>query len=237
MSSNIIPFNYSGTQVRVVEMDGEPWFVASDVAKVLGYARPENAVASHCKNRRRIDLGYSSKQGGTPYVTMIPERDVYRLIMRSKLPEAERFEEWVVGEVLPQVRKTGSYTTQVPQTYAEALQLAANQARELEETRPKARSYDAIADTEGTFALSDIGKKLGWGPNKFIEQLRADGVLFYRRQGSKHVNIPYQEHIDAGRFTVRTIQIDPLRQQTRVTGKGELWLAQHYTLGHSEGVG
>jgi prophage antirepressor-like protein len=225
--SNVIPFDYSGAQVRVVERDGEPWFVASDVARILGYERPNDAVRQHCKAANTTEI-HRSNQRGNPSMTIIPERDVYRLVMRSKLPAAQQFEEWVVGEVLPSIRKTGTYTAQVPKTYAEALQLAADQARELEETRPKAQSYDAIADAGGTFALSDIAKKLSWGPQKFTEQLRADGILFYRNQGGKSVNIPYQQHIDAGRFTVRTIQLDPLRQQTRVTGRGELWLAKRY---------
>lgn len=106
---HMIPFAYDGGAVRVIDRAGEPWFVAKDVATVLGYARPENAVSAHCKAAERVDLGYSPKQGGTPLVTIIPERDVYRLFMRSKLPAAERFEEWVVGEVLPAIRRTGSY--------------------------------------------------------------------------------------------------------------------------------
>jgi len=67
-------------------IDGEPWFVAKDVATVLGYVKPENAISAHCKAART-----TPKQGGGVY-SIIPERDVYRLIMRSKLPAAERFE-------------------------------------------------------------------------------------------------------------------------------------------------
>jgi prophage antirepressor-like protein len=232
MSRNIIPFDYSGTQVRVVERDGEPWLLARDVCDILGLGNVTEALRELDDDELTSEILNSGSQRRE--MKLVSEPGFYKMVGRSRKPEARQFDRWVRHNVLPQIRKTGSYTAQVPQTYAEALQLAANQARELEETRPKARSYDAIADTEGTFALSDIGKKLGWGPNKFIEQLRADGVLFYRRQGSKHVNIPYQEHIDAGRFTVRTIQLDPLRQQTRVTGRGELWLAKQYTLGHVE---
>ncbi|MBK5912331.1 hypothetical protein CCR85_12625 [Rhodothalassium salexigens] len=92
--------------VRVLEIDGEPWFVARDVAERLGYRLAKDAVAAHCKGavKRRL-----LTPGGPQAMAIIPERDVYRLVMRSRLPEAEAFEEWVVGEVLPAIRKTGRY--------------------------------------------------------------------------------------------------------------------------------
>ncbi|MDH0745759.1 BRO family protein [Pseudomonas sp. GD03842] len=92
---------------------GDPWFVANDIAVALGYVKPENAVARHCKAATT-----TPKQGGG-FMTIIPERDVYRLVMKSNLPAAERFEEWVVAEVLPSIRKTGSY--QRPMTPGEQL--------------------------------------------------------------------------------------------------------------------
>ncbi len=91
---------------RTVMKDGEPWFVGRDVALVLGYAKPREALAAHCKGGLVSRLPSS---GGPQDTTIIPERDVYRLIMRSKLPAAERFEEWVVGTVLPSLRKHGGY--------------------------------------------------------------------------------------------------------------------------------
>ncbi|NKD45000.1 BRO-N domain-containing protein [Haematospirillum jordaniae] len=95
---NIIPFSFEGYGVRtIVDESGEPWFVAKDVATILGYSNPQKAVRDHCKGavKRRL-----LTQGGEQDVTIIPERDVYRFIMRSRLPAAERFEEWVTGEVL-----------------------------------------------------------------------------------------------------------------------------------------
>jgi prophage antirepressor-like protein len=77
---------------------------------VLGYKKPGNAILDHCKCSEKYKLSSSSNQGyttGNPWVSIIPERDLYRLILKSKLPEAEQFEEWVVGEVLPTIRKTG----------------------------------------------------------------------------------------------------------------------------------
>lgn len=90
----------------VVGPDGNPWFLASQVAKALGYAKPENAVAAHCKRKGTYPL----KSGGqVRHVTIIPEGDLYRLAARSKLPTADQFESWVFDEVLPSIRKTGGY--------------------------------------------------------------------------------------------------------------------------------
>lgn len=108
-NSSVIPFDFDGSAIRVItDKLGEPWFVARDVADALGYSKPENAVARHCKASTT-----TPKQGGG-FMTIIPERDLYRLVMKSKLPAAEQFEEWVVSQVLPSIRKTGSFTAQGP---------------------------------------------------------------------------------------------------------------------------
>ncbi len=111
--SDLIPFKFEGSAVRVVQIDGEPWFVGKDVADVLGYSNASDALRAHCKCLKSLSSSESlevSKINNLPGNTLIiPERDVYRLIMRSKLPAAERFEEWVTGEVLPAIRKTGGY--------------------------------------------------------------------------------------------------------------------------------
>ncbi|KVR76140.1 hypothetical protein WK26_25625 [Burkholderia vietnamiensis] len=107
------PFAFDGAQVRVVTVDGEPLFVARDVATVLGYANASKAIGDHCKGGVTSRYPILDSLGRDQYPTLIPERDLYRLIMRSKLPSAERFEEWVVGEVLPSIRKTGAYVAPV----------------------------------------------------------------------------------------------------------------------------
>lgn len=102
-------------KVRVIMRNGEPWFVASDVAKVLGYENPANAINTHCKKSNKItlspDLGGRTASAHIPPVSVniIPESDVYRLVMRSNLESAERFQDWVCDEVLPSIRKTGGY--------------------------------------------------------------------------------------------------------------------------------
>lgn len=90
-------------KVRVVDRNGDPWFVASDVAKALGYENPSRDVQRRCK---KVNKFSPTKSVGTPY-NIIPESDVYRLIMWSNFPNAERFRDWVCEEVLPSIRKTG----------------------------------------------------------------------------------------------------------------------------------
>ena len=101
-------------QVRVIIREGEPWFVGSDVAKALGYADPAQAIQQHCKKVNKISHQVKSTERPMPPMNLliIPEADVYRLIIRSNMPAAEKFETWVMEEVLPTIRKTGSYNTQ-----------------------------------------------------------------------------------------------------------------------------
>lgn len=112
MTQQVVPFLFEGCSVRVVLIDGDPWFVGKDVAELLGYSNPQKAVRDHCRAAR--PLGVNESVTLDPQTVLIPERDVYRLVIRSRLPAAERFEEWVVGEVLPSIRKTGAYAAQAP---------------------------------------------------------------------------------------------------------------------------
>ena len=117
-------FAFDSAAVRVIQIDGEPWFVGKDVAEVLGYARPNDALQQHCKGavkRRPLQT-----PGGMQEIRLINEPDMLRLIVGSKLPAAERFERWVFEEVLPSIRKTGRYSmpAQAPQPPAPHLDRA-----------------------------------------------------------------------------------------------------------------
>lgn len=103
-------FNFEENEVRTIVVNDEPFFVANDVAKTLGYTNPSKATNDHCK-KGFITWGNDSL-GRPQQFKLIPESDVYRLVFRSKLPEAEKFENWVMEEVIPSIRKNGSY--QVP---------------------------------------------------------------------------------------------------------------------------
>lgn len=94
-------------EIRTVIINGEPWFVANDVAKALGYINPSDATKKHCK---RAEMQWGSDSLGRPTeFKVIPEGDLYRLIAKSQLPKAEEFESWIFDEVLPSIRKTGGY--------------------------------------------------------------------------------------------------------------------------------
>lgn len=107
----IIPFQYGGCPIRAIRDDaGEPWFVGHEVCRILGYARPNDAVAAHCKLAKILKYGETTLLNVPPRgLLIIPESDLYRLIMRSRMPDAETFKDWVTEEVLPRIRKTGGY--------------------------------------------------------------------------------------------------------------------------------
>ena len=137
--SGLALFNSSEfSDIRKVMEDGKPLFCAKDVAVALGYENFRDAIGRHCKGVVKRDLFTSTGKKG---LSFIPESDVFRLIMRSKLPGAVRFQDWVVEEVLPTIRKTGRFeiAPAPPQTYADALrihlsQVKQNEARALENT-------------------------------------------------------------------------------------------------------
>lgn len=109
--SNLIPFDFHGIPVRAFMRSNEPWFVARDIAVGLEYSNPRKAVRDHCKRTCAVGGGTNrSPLDLDPQTTIIPEPDVYRLIIRSNQPKAEEFEAWVLEEVLPTLRKHGTYT-------------------------------------------------------------------------------------------------------------------------------
>lgn len=98
-------------QVRVVEIDGEPWFVGKDIAAALGYSNPRDALAKHVDEEDKNTVAICDGTPGNPNVTAINESGVYSLIFSSKLETANKFKRWVTAEVLPSIRKTGGYLT------------------------------------------------------------------------------------------------------------------------------
>lgn len=102
-------FNFGTHEVRIVMRDGEPWFVATDVAEALGYRNAPDAARNLGEHQKASTQIVRSTSGGNPNVTIINESGLYRLVLRSRKPEAEKFSDWVTGEVLPSIRKTGRY--------------------------------------------------------------------------------------------------------------------------------
>jgi prophage antirepressor-like protein len=96
------------SDIRTIEIEGELWFIASDVAKTLGYVNPSKAIADHCKPKGITKRDIPTK-GGMQALTLINESNVFRLIVKSQLPSAEKFEAWLFEEVVPSIRKKGYY--------------------------------------------------------------------------------------------------------------------------------
>lgn len=187
-------------EIRTVTVDGKTMFVANDVAKSLGYVEAAKAVRTHCKGVSELDI---PTNGGIQTMKVIPEGDIYRLVVRSHLPSAEKFELWVFDEVLPSIRKTGSYN--LPSTYKEALiqlvaQVEENERLQIEnnEMKPKAEFFDAVADSKDAIPMNEVAKVLnipGYGRNNLFEFLRNESIL-------DRNNIPYQRYVDNGWFRV-----------------------------------
>lgn len=187
--------------VRTVRIDDEPWFVGKDVAEILGYSNTRDALLRHVDDEDK-DTVVIPDGIGNPNQTIINESGLYSLILSSKLESAKKFKRWVTSEVIPQIRKTGSY--HAPKTYAEALRRLADEAEKMEALQkqnqlmqPKAEFFDAVTDSKTAIPLGDVAKILdmGIGRNKLFEFLRQKNILTYD-------NRPYQKYIDAGYFRV-----------------------------------
>ncbi|MDP5210965.1 phage antirepressor [Microbulbifer sp. 2205BS26-8] len=231
--TDIIPFNFHQNRVRTVKREDEPYFVGKDVAEALGYSKPRNAIAAHCKGALKQGL---LTEGGIQEVVIIPERDVYRLIMRSKLPEAEAFEEWVVGHVLPSIRKTGSYTTK-PQDLSrmDILKIAMDSEQErlrlegeVAELKPKVDAYDRIATSDGSLCITSAAKDLQTRPKDLFAWLQSHRWI-YRRPGGRWT--AYQHRIQSGHLEHKVNAVErpdgseKIVEQVLVTPKGLVKLA------------
>ena len=130
MNNEIMIFeNKKFGQVRTLTIENKPYFVGKDVATILGYSNPTKAISTHCKGVSKMGM---PTDGGLQEMLIIPEGDIYRLIIKSKLPQAEKFESWVFDEVLPQIRKTGQYQVK-PKSNLDLLELQVKALKEVEE--------------------------------------------------------------------------------------------------------
>ena len=230
-SKEVSIFNFENQNVRTVNIDNDIWFVASDVTKILGYSDGRKAVLTHTKGSFKMKL---PTKGGIQELTLINESDLYSLVLKSNTVNSKKFQDWVTSEVLPSIRKTGSYSIKqsefkIPQSYAEALRLAADQAdlieeqnKKIQEDKPKVEYYNIVKETKQGIHIGNFAKTINWKPNKLFEWLRQNDYFYYRNGE----NIPYQKYIDAGYFEVRQnadknskkIYSTPL-----ITGKGQIY--------------
>lgn len=217
-------------EVRGLNIDGKPYAVASDVAKALGYAKPNNAVNTHCKNATLKQGIIKDNLGRLQDVLIIPESDIYRLIIKSKLPKAQEFECWVMDEVLPQIRQTGGYIPVsqeddeklilakalmiTKRTIEQKEQLLQQANKTIEKQKPLVDGYKQFLDVGENMDFGTFAKHIGIGRNKIMAQLREWKVLMtdeytvmgVKQTGDKH-NQPYQKYMDKGFFVVRHKQL------------------------------
>lgn len=236
-------------QIRTAEINGKPYFVASDVATALGYTNPRKAVIDHCKGVTKRDTPTS---GGTQELSYINEGDVYRLIMRSKLPAAEKFESWVMDEVIPSIRKNGGYIAgqenlSDDELLAKALMVAQNKIAErdriiaekqehIEKMRPKEIFADAVSSSHTSILIGDLAKLIcqnGYqiGQKRLFEWMRNNGYLV-KFGASK--NMPMQRYIEHGLFEVKESNVQNpdgsvrITRTTKVTGKGQVYFVNKF---------
>lgn len=231
-------------QLRVVKDDnGEPWFVASDVCNALGVADP----AQSCRSFDNDEKGLFTIQtlGGRQKVIHVSEPGFYKLVLKSRKPEAKAFQRWVTHEVLPSIRKKGGYIAAAPdetpeQIMARAVLLAQDtierQKAQIEELKPKALFADAVAASDGTCLIGSFAKILqqngiNIGQNRLFAWMRENGYL--GKSGSNH-NIPTQRYVEMGLFRTKETPIVhadgrvTINFTTRLTGKGQLYFMNKF---------
>ena len=237
-------------QVRAVRSEGgEPMFVASDIAKILGYR-----MASDMTRRLEEDeKGTRSVRtpGGEQQMAVITEPGLYSAILGSRVPEARAFKRWVTHEVLPALRRDGGYMVardETPeQTMARAVLLAqqtidrqrsriAGLEAENEEMRPKALFADAVAASDGTCLIGEFAKMLRQngvdiGQNRLFAMLREDGYL---GKVGQNRNVPTQRSMELGLFRIKETAIThsdghvTINRTPKLTGKGQRYFLERY---------
>ena len=256
MNNELQKFDFKGTSLRTLTDEaGEPWFVTKDVCDILGMSNPSMAVTALDKDEvAQIDpkdyLG--SENRSNQAVNIVSEPGLYKLIMRSRKPEAKEFQRWVTHEVLPQIRKTGGYiptsdadddmtilakAVMIGQRTMEAQrQKIAEQQTRIVELEPKARFADAVAASDGTCLVGELAKMLRQngmdiGQNRLFRLLQADGYL--GKSGSNR-NVPTQRAMDLGLFRIKETTVTHADGHTtvsrtpKVTGKGQRYFIDRY---------
>ena len=195
-TAQLVPFQYEGASVRTVVIDGEPWFVLADLCKALGLTNA-SVYAERLRVIGEVTRLYpiADSLGRAQQATIVSEAGMYEVVIRSDKPEAVNFRRWITAEVLPTIRRTGSYGAAPALTDDEvihrALQITNRRVEALtakvNELAPKAGFYDDLMDADGAYSMLATAKILGWGRNVLMRDLRRLGVL----QGN---NLPYQRY-------------------------------------------
>jgi anti-repressor protein len=233
----LTPFTFPETAqpVRTVLIDGEPWFIAADVTAILGYTNGRMAVGALPERMKGVTK--ADTPGGQQQMTVINESGVYRLVMRSTLPAAEMFQDWIAEEVLPSIRRTGAYAVPALSNRDLALMVIAEAdradlaERRVAELAPAAASWEALASATGDYSVADAAKILtrdydiATGQQRLFTALHRLGWIYRAGDGRWRVK---QTAVETGRLSEmpsshyhpRTgeLVLDP--PQVRVTVKG-----------------
>lgn len=237
MNQEIIRFNFNDNEVRAVMHNGDPWFVAADVAKILGYS----ATSAMNRSLEDDEKGVHSLHtlGGEQDFSIISEAGLYSAILRSRVPQAKQFKRWVTHEVLPSIRKHGGYVAGQEQMSPEEMVLAsikfleskvAEQQAQLQAQAPKVLFADTVTASEnsiliGTLAKILAGKGVKIGPNRLFRWMRENGFLC-KPAGERH-NKPTSKAMELGLFEINESFILSSKGETKpvfttkVTGKGQ----------------
>lgn len=230
--------------VRTLTLNDEPWFVGRDVAEVLGYAKPSNAITKHVDEEDRKGAPIQGTPGGTQNMTIINESGLYSLILSSKLPSAKKFKRWVTSEVLPALRKTGQYQVKelsgselMAKALIEAQSVLAAKDKVIEEMKPKVVFADAVATSHTSILVGELAKILkqngiDMGQKRLFAWLREKGYLI-KRQGTDY-NMPTQKAMDLGLFEIKEGSyvngsgVNITTKTPKVTGKGQQYFINKF---------
>lgn len=237
--SDLIPFQYADQQVRVITVDGEPWFVLADLCTVLDIGN-SSMVAARIDDVNLSLAEVENTRGQLRQTAIVNEAGMYEVVLRSDKPEAVAFRRWITGEVLPQIRKTGSYQAEKPRELqiAEALQLSADIIKEqdarIAELEPSAKAWGHIVDAGGSYSVGDAAKMIANAGTPLGRQrlfdLLAEWEWIYRA-GSRDREAwrAYQSQIETGRLVekanrpflnIKTGDYENAAPTIRVTAKG-----------------
>lgn len=244
-------FTFEDQQIRVLTIEGEPWFVGKDVAEVLGYSNSRKAIADHVDSE---DKGVTKcyTLGGTQQIAIINESGLYSLILSSKLPDAKKFKRWVTSEVLPAIRKHGAYMTDAKAaaivtdkgSLADLLQQAAEQLKrkdiQIEQMKPKVLFADAVSTSDTPILVGELAKILhqngvSMGQNRMFRWLRDNGYLISKKGTS--YNMPTQRAMELGLFKIKENAIThsdghvTITKTPKVTGKGQVYFVNKFVGG------
>ena len=250
--SNLAVFdNHEFGQIRaLVDAQGAPAFVAKDVCLALGIGKYRDAVSTIDDDERGSVL--VDTPGGKQQMTTVTEPGFYKLVMRSRKPEAKAFQRWVTHEVLPALRRDGGYMVardETPeQTMARAVLLAQatidRQRDRIAELEPKALFADAVAASDGTCLVGELAKMMrqngvNVGQNRLFAMLREDGYL--GNVGGNR-NVPTQRAMDLGLFRIKETAVThsdghvTISRTPKVTGKGQQYFVKRYCEGLEQGL-